>query len=407
MRTKTMDSKLVALFVGLVVPDEPRYRTEAFNRAGNASQCGLLCGLEDAGIRFTAILSYLPIASFPRSHKMFVRGETTTFCRGMKLTLLSFINIMPIKQIHIGLSVFVKTFVWSVVNFRQKRIVYLYNLSRPPALFAYSAARLSGAKIVASIYDLGLPPENRAFMLWHRLEEIQARWIMPRLSGRIVITKKIMVDYAADAHSLLVDGGITDEVVAQLPDFENAFPAKAEFILAFAGRLTEENGIRLILQAFALLKDGSYRLWIAGQGPLEGEVREAVGRDPRIVYKGILTMREVMDMYRESQILLNIRLVRGGGTQYCFPSKLIEYFVVGRLVISTPVAHAADEYGGFGLFLKVEMPCELARLVEDGRKLGCQSRTEMGSRAREYVLANKTWRKQGERIAQYITTCDA
>jgi glycosyltransferase involved in cell wall biosynthesis len=239
-------------------------------------------------------------------------------------------------------------------------------------------------------------------MFWDRVQEGLAGWVIPRLDGRVVITSRIAEDYAAGKHYVMIDGGVAPEIISQLPPLEKPVPETAEFVLVFAGSLDEVNGIQLILDAFALLKDATYRLWIAGQGPLKEVVLEASRRDQRIVYRGMLTMDQVMKMYGEANVLLNIRPASKSETPYCFPSKLIEYFAVGRLVITTAVAHAAKEYAGFGLFLNIETPDALAQLIEQGRRMGVVQRTDFGSRARDYMVKNKLWAKQGERIAKYL-----
>jgi glycosyltransferase involved in cell wall biosynthesis len=225
---------------------------------------------------------------------------------------------------------------------------------------------------------------------------------MPRLDGRVVITERIAEDFAPAKHFLHVDGALGAEVLGRLPPLEDGEEVPKEFTLFFAGRLWEANGVRVILRAFSLLGDPGLRLFIAGQGPLKDLVVEAAARDPRIRYLGFLGMDEVMKLYGEVDVLLNIRLTSRVQTPYLFPSKLLEYYATGKIVITTPVAHAEREYGHFGFVLREETPEALARLIESVRAQPPRKRLEMGRAARRYMLAEKTWARQGERIARYL-----
>jgi glycosyltransferase involved in cell wall biosynthesis len=60
----------------------------------------------------------------------------------------------------------------------------------------------------------------------------------------------------------------------------------------FLGRLVEEKGVRVLLNAWnelwKRLQQHTPSLWIAGEGPLEAEVRHAAERNPSIQYLGML-----------------------------------------------------------------------------------------------------------------------
>ena len=70
-------------------------------------------------------------------------------------------------------------------------------------------------------------------------------------------------------------------------------------------RLTVEKGVRVALQAVAMLpRDLKFELVIAGRGPLEDDVREAAVRDPRIRFVGYVSGADKHALLSSGQHLL-------------------------------------------------------------------------------------------------------
>lgn len=96
------------------------------------------------------------------------------------------------------------------------------------------------------------------------------------------------------AMDVAVLGGVPERRVTHIPNFlpddeMNIEPTPDDPgpRLVYAGRLDETKGIRNLLEAFAQVSVPA-TLRIAGRGPLEGTVRTAAARDPRISYLGVL-----------------------------------------------------------------------------------------------------------------------
>ncbi|HUM89598.1 MAG TPA: glycosyltransferase, partial [Prolixibacteraceae bacterium] len=158
----------------------------------------------------------------------------------------------------------------------------------------------------------------------------------------------------------------------------------------------------LLLKAFSLITDPNYRLWIFGGGPLESAVRVAVLQDKRIVYGGFLPNAEVMRYQRQATVLLNARPTDQLITRYTFPSKLREYMLSGRPVITTALPGIPKDYFDFVYTLSEETPEGLARLLRYVCAKPAFELAEFGSRAREFILQTRNWSIQGRSVYEFI-----
>lgn len=122
--------------------------------------------------------------------------------------------------------------------------------------------------------------------------------------------------------------------------------------ICYSGTLHEAYGILDLLDAFSLIDDSNFRLYICGKGDAEGRVLERQKIDKRICYLGQLTIEQSKMLQRSSTILVNPRNDIGEYTKYSFPSKNIEYLESGKPVIAHKLEGIPDIYGSYIYFIK-------------------------------------------------------
>jgi glycosyltransferase involved in cell wall biosynthesis len=390
-------------FVGTVVPDEVRFRSPAFNRAGNNFQYQLVRGLALHGVSDIEVFSVRPLPSYPRSSTLWVAPQLERLGE-IPVRLLSFPNLTPIKQMVVGIGVLIGLLQWSWRKRKsQHRVVLTYNLTMPPGVFTLLAARLGKAKAVVSVNDINIPGQTvPASALW-RLDVRLQRWLLPRFDGHLAVADQIATDFFPGRPYVRIEGGV-DKAFLDLTRSPNEPAAKenSRFVFAFAGWLNEANGVRVLLSAFRLLPHPDFGLLIAGPGPLQRIVEEASRQDPRIQYLGTLDAADVARMYRSADVLLNVRLTKGIDTRYFFPSKLIEFLASGVPTITTSVAHVEDEFDSLVYVLRDESARGLAELMSFVASRSHEERSTTAQRARAYAMMNKTWDVQTAKVARYL-----
>jgi glycosyltransferase involved in cell wall biosynthesis len=396
--TDLSEKKIALAFVGSVVLDEPRFHTTAFTRSGNLCQTNLITSIREAGIEVTAVIGFLPIQSWPLGRTVAVKAQRFRLQDGTIVDLTGFVNILLLKHLTIGLGTFRRLLSWGWRNRHVKaRVVSTYNLSVPSGAFTLLAARLIGAKAVAYLYDINVPGETVSNSLLNRLDYKLQCWLMPRFDGLVVVSDAIVRDFKLHQPFVRVEGGVSSSAAAAIHSLRNP----ECFIIVSAGTLNEANGVTILLQAFSLLKGSHFRLRIAGKGPLEKDVRDAAVCDSRIEYCGFLTFDEVLHLYQSADVLVNLRLTKAMKTEYLFPSKLMEYLVSGRPVISTSTGHVESEYGEFLYLLHEETAEGLAAVLRTVER-DSEAAEAKALAARDYMLVHKTWLAQGLRVKGLI-----
>ena len=390
----------VVAFVGAIVEDAPDARGPAFNRAAQLFQHGLLSGLASAGLPTDTILSIELIPSFPASRRLFGRAATMTTAEGWTVRQLPFINVQPLKWLTTGLVVFAALVGWTRRHPGRTRVIHVLNLSMPPGLFVWLAARLTRSRALVSVLDVtvggGIVPDT----LFRRFDFALHRWLLPRFDGVMVIARAIAEDFLPGRPVCFIDGGIHPGRFPPPEPLRNSASPRP-FRVILSGSLEPYNGVEVALEALTLLP-GDFELVVAGNGSLTDKVREASRRDPRVVYAGFLDVDALVDVYRSADLLLNLRLTRAIDTRYFFPSKFMELLASGTPVLSTCTGHIEREYGPIVLLLHDESASGLAARLAEIAAMPRDDVRAIGRRARDFVMAEKTWAKQGERYARYI-----
>ena len=393
------------VFVGAVVPEKSAYHTAAFSRSGQNYQRELLDGLRRAGLPASEIISVVPVPSYPKSKRLWISGGREEIIEGTEVRLLGFLNLLLVKQLMIGFLAVVRILRWGWRMRRTpNRVVITYNLTVPPGLFTLIGAKLIGAKAVVALCDIDVPGQTVPPGFIWRLNYWMQKRLIPLFDGHIVAADAIAQDFLVDRPYVRVEGGISEQSTSSGGDdvIDSGMISDRPFRIGFAGRLDETNGVPSLLEAFSLLVGDKYRLRIAGRGPLEGRVREAATNDSRIEYLGFISLSEVLRLYKNSDVLVNMRITKSLNTKYFFPGKLLEYLGSGTPVITTCTGHTEEEFGDLAYLLRDETAQGLADKIQWLANVGIEARERLGQKARRYIALHKTWDAQAKKAAQFI-----
>jgi glycosyltransferase involved in cell wall biosynthesis len=209
------------------------------------------------------------------------------------------------------------------------------------------------------------------------------------------------------ARSKFVQGGIPDGRLTVKPNFVHPDPgagdSQGEYAL-FAGRLSEEKGIRLLLDAWQMLPE--VPLVICGDGPMRDLVdafaRSRSRGDVRVF--GSVPRRELFDMMKGARFLVFPSLY-----YECFPMAIAEAFACGLPVLAASHGAAAEiiEHGRTGVLFDAKDPRGLAEAAGRLWARPAEARV-MGREARaEFLLKYTAERNYGLLMEAYARARDA
>ncbi|MCI1245283.1 MAG: glycosyltransferase [Bacilli bacterium] len=192
-------------------------------------------------------------------------------------------------------------------------------------------AKARGAKRLAILTD---NPENIS-----KSRQIYAKLVFrhtKRADGSIALLKSLVIAY-----------GLIKKPYAQI--FGIAVKSESEPIkpnrpyIYFGGALYERYGIGDLLHAYIKSKL-DYDLLLAGHGPMKEAILEAAKANERIRFLGQLSAEENAAYEKGAALLINPRRNERKLDLESIPSKMFEYLVSGRPIVSTPSPYFLDEY---------------------------------------------------------------
>lgn len=392
---------MAILFISNLVPDKEEYWNPAFTRSGQ----NVLRGIAKELSKYddTTIVSCLPTASFPHA-PLWIPGKKDILEDGQEICIWPTLNIQIIKIIFWGLYSLYFMGNWAKKHKEGKRKVLAYNIYTPPIEWLYQACKYTKSQLYMILMDLGVPPArlglSKVRMLGYKFSEKKAHKYIPKIDGRIVINEKMVNEYAPNKDYILVDGGVNDEVISRLFPLKESTEKTVIYVLA--GMLWDQNGTKLVLDAVKAHPELDVKVIFAGKGNDVRLIENAAKTDDRIQYAGMLNMDKLFKIYENADVLLNLRIEEADDMH--FPSKLLECLAMGKLVLSTPVAHAERDYGQYMRILHDITPEGLANIMMQIASLPKSKLREIGENARAFMLANRTWAVRTKEIVEYMNS---
>ena len=202
------------------------------------------------------------------------------------------------------------------------------------------------------------------------------------------------------ARRKFIEGGLPAERIVVKPNFVERDPGAkqgaGEYAL-YVGRLAEEKGLRVLLNAWGRLRE-PIPLWIAGDGPLMDEIASEIRvKELRgIELMGRLAPEEVVRVMHGARFLVFPSVWFEG-----FPLTVAEAFACGVPVIASWLGTMAEIVmdGENGLLFAAGDADELAAKVEWGWRLS-KEMEEMGRAARREYERKYTAEKNYERLIE-------
>lgn len=394
------------LFLGGVYPPQlyKRILTKSkrgFQSAADALQNALIEGLSLHNVGLNVLTAPF-ISSFPfGSSILFFKGSNYKHNLRIDSKSISFINLPVIKEFLIAESLSDELLKWSKLD-NNKKCIIVYSL-QVNLLKAAIKAKLNDPDIIICSIIPDLPEymnSNRIYSLLG-LRARALKYIYDNLKNvdYYVLLSKFMIEKLdlSEERCVIMEGIYSKTEGDSFTSFD-----KEEKIILYTGSLDKKYGIDNLLQAFKMIKDKNYRLWICGDGSMKKEVEVLQIYDDRIIYYGLLSREKVLFMQKKATVLVNPRLPKGDYTKYSFPSKTMEYLASGTPVILYKLDGIPVEYFQFCFVPKDLTVNSLKEKIISVCEMSEYERTKFGRYAAAFIRKNKNPSVQTKKIINLI-----
>src|ERR1700722_18050305 len=188
-------------------------------------------------------------------------------------------------------------------------------------------------------------------------------------------------------------------------DYEPPAPdpnQKGPIRFGYFGTLTERSGIRTLVKAFVDAKVPG-TLHACGHGELSEELKEVAKQHPNFHFDGFLPKQsDCLPWAQKVDVLVNLRLPFWG-QENSAPSKIFEYGMAGKAVLSTRTSGIDEVLGGEGYYLDTDHYEESMRqkLVE----ISGTNRAELQRRGKiihERIVKDYSWEQLARRAGEFF-----
>lgn len=291
---------------------------------------------------------------------------------------------------------------WCKARYRGSEvIVFVYSMrSAPMATACRIKEKIPQAKIYLIITDL--PQfmdlgQSRIKATLKKIDWQSIKKMQKKFDGFILYAEK-MAEYLEIPSNkwILMEGSYdTAEQITAVKEKKKA--------VMYSGKLDEQYGIKMLVDAFMSIQDPNIELWITGGGNTEEYIKACAKKDNRIKFYGFLPSRQdVLQKQAEASLLVNMRLPSEPASGYCFPSKLFEYMATGTPVLSFDIAGIPREYIPYLCIVSEDTEKALAREIEKFMNMPQKEKKQLGVQAAEFIRNEKNTIKQCGKIIDFI-----
>lgn len=359
-------------------------------------------GLQSGDTVFVETLSSVPV--IPNNHKRKIWLLPSEKHKNVTYKYIPFINIKYLKNITIFINTFFKTLAYNLSKRNQGKIVICDILNTTITFAALLACKVTFTKTIAIVTDVpGLlmdKPHQKKDKWLSVISSSITSFMLHRFDGYILLTDQMNSVVNPNNRPYIIMEGLVDiEMSHSSPTLELKHPEK---VLIYAGGLYQKYGIKMLIDAFKMLKDPNLRLHLYGTGEMAPNMDTFIGPDPRIKFFGMVPNNVVVTEQLKATLLINPRPTIEEFTKYSFPSKNMEYMVSGTPIITTKLPGMPTDYYPYIYMIENETVEGVYHALETALSKTNEELLNFGLASKKFVINFKNNKKQAERILNLI-----
>lgn len=173
-------------------------------------------------------------------------------------------------------------------------------------------------------------------------------------------------------------------------------------IILYTGQLQKRYGVFDLVEAFMLIPNEDYELWLCGDSYEIEQLRHLANDDPRIKFLGKRNRRDIIIFQKMAHLLVNPRHSSEEFTKYSFPSKTMEYLASGTPVLMSKLPSIPEEYNEFLFFFEDESIIGMKNKIIEICEIDINVLNKKGKEAAKFIYKNKTAISQVSKIVKML-----
>lgn len=386
------------VYMGVISRPEDIGKIGEASVAGNKMQYNLLNYLSKYEDLEIDVVSFHPFKAFPHSKKLFIPKTKEKLFDNVDLYQVGYPNLPIIKQLIIPLT----TYAMAKKLIRGKDdVLMLYDMYPNQGVPMSMLRKRVNDRTLCLLADLsigGVVKETGLRKLLRRFYDKSTLSNMRKCKNYIALNENAIKEYAPQSRYIIVDGGIEPSEFAEL----SAGWTGQEKNLIYTGALVDYSGIMNLIAAVDLVEDKSIVLDIYGDGVLKPEIAKIAAQNPRIRYHGRVSNREAIEAQQSAWLLVNPRPTESHIAKVTFPSKIFEYLMSGRPVMTTRLNGFSEDYDKLLFWVDGNTPEALAERINAISRMDDAVLTQRALTARSYLLTHKTWKQNAHNVHAFL-----
>ena len=213
-----------------------------------------------------------------------------------------------------------------------------------------------------------------------------------------VLLSKAMVNKLPikDKQWTIVEGIYRPIVTKEADKIEN------KKIILYTGQLQKRYGVFDLVEAFMLIPEEDYELWLCGGTNDLKWFEQRAKIDKRIRLLGRVPTEEAVALQKRATLLINPRHSNEEFTKYSFPSKTMEYMASGTPTLMCKLPSIPEEYYDYLFFFDDESILGMKNKIMEVCGYDSSILRQKGEKASEFIKKNKNPQSQVGRIVKLI-----
>ena len=337
------------------------------------------------------------IESFPKCKLLRIKKEKFIY-QTANCVSSSFLNIPFISFISRKTNFVTECRRWAKEHMKEDILILVYSLNSTFLKGAIAINEIvSKSKICVIVPDLPIYMSNYRWPIsFFKKRDIKIISNLQKRISKYVLYSHQMADYLQlpENNYIVVEGFIDDEKI-------NLKPKRIchhKKICVYAGNLEPKYGIKDLINAF---EDINVNAELHIYGNDRAIQQYSLNKNTR--YMGSLSPKDIFEVMKDCDLLINPRPSNLELTMYSFPSKTFEYMASGTPCVMCRLPGIPSEYYDYMYFFDEETPLGYKKTIERILSLSDEELCLMGHKAALFLANNKASEKQIKRIIDFTT----